>query len=90
MDPLYDALPPDSAMEVQLTARLIYEARENRRIVLDAMGAPDEDALLGRITRGEVPEHPAYEHYLAASILRDTHEAARRLMANILNEVNQR
>lgn len=89
MDPLYDALPPDSAMRVQLAARLLYETRENRRRVLAAMGVADEEALLGRISRGEIAEHPAYEHYLAACILRDTHANARQLMSDALDEVNR-
>ncbi|PKO55739.1 MAG: hypothetical protein CVU28_05435 [Betaproteobacteria bacterium HGW-Betaproteobacteria-21] len=90
MDPLYDALTPDDAMEMQLTARLIYETRENRRTVLEAMGVADEADLLGRIARSEIPEHPAYEHYLAARILRDTHDTARQLMTGALKEINQR
>jgi hypothetical protein len=89
MDPLYDALPSDSALRVQLAARLSYETRENRRRVLAAMGVADEGALLGRISRGEVAEHPAYEHYLAACILRDTHESARQLITDGLSEVNR-
>jgi len=89
MDPLYDSLPPDTAMRVHLAARLLYETRENRRRVLAAMGIADEEALLGRIRCGEVAEHPAYEHYLAACILRDTHSSARQSMADALNEVNR-
>lgn len=89
MNPLYAALPPDAAHEVQVAARLLYETRENRRAVLAAMGATDEAALLARITAGELAEHPAYEHYLAACILRDTHACARELMATTLAETNR-
>ncbi|MBL8375477.1 hypothetical protein [Accumulibacter sp.] len=89
MDPLYDALPPDTALRVQLAARLSYETRENRRRVLAAMDVADEGALLGRISRGEVAEHPAYEHYLAACILRDTHESTRQLITDALNKANR-
>lgn len=90
MDSLYDSLPPETAMEVQQLARLIYETRENRRMVLDASGVADENELLARIGRGEVAEHPAYEHYLAARILGDTHEITRILMADMLQEINRR
>lgn len=88
MDPLFDSLPPETAMQVQLASRLTYETRENRRLVLDAMGVADEAALLAAIVDGRIAEHPAYEHYLAACILRDTHAAARQAMTEALNEVN--
>jgi hypothetical protein len=90
MDPVYEQLPPDTAMEVQQVARLIYETRENRRTVLAAVGATDDAGLLERITSGDIAEHPAYEHYLAARILGETHEDLRRFMAETLQEVNRR
>lgn len=89
MDSIYDALPPDAATQVQLAARLIYETREHRRAVLDAVGAPDEETLLERIRRGDIAEHPAYEHYLAARILRATHDEARALVNATLTEVKR-
>ncbi|CAH1746990.1 conserved protein of unknown function [Thauera humireducens] len=88
-NPIYEALPPEAALELEQIARLIYESREHRRKVLDAVGAEDESTLLERIIRGDIGEHPAYEHYLAARILGDTHEAARQVMAATLKEVNR-
>jgi len=88
-NPIYEALPPDAALELEQIARLIYESREHRRKVLNAVGAEDEPTLLDRIARGDIDEHPAYEHYLAARILGDTHEAARQVMAATLKEVNR-
>lgn len=90
MNPIYDALPPDVATELQPLSRLIYETRENRRQVLQAFDAQDEASLLTRITSGELAEHPAYEHYLAARILADTQEAARGVLNERLKEVNTR
>ncbi len=90
MNSIYDAMPPDAATEVQLLARLIYETRENRRAVLEAAGADSADALLEHIAQGTIAEHPAYEHYLAARILADTHDAAREAMTQMLKEVNRR
>lgn len=87
--PIYDNLPPESAFEMERIARLIYEARENRRTVLAAMNVADEQSLLERIIDGSVNEHPAYEHYLAARILGDTHQAARELMAASLKEIKR-
>lgn len=89
MNPIYDSLPPERALEIELIARLIYETRENRRKVLDALGAADEQSLLAGIASGAVPEHPAYEHYLAARILADTHQAARETMSQHLKEANR-
>ena len=89
MNPIFDAMPPEDALELEQITRLIYEARENRRKVLDAVGAGDEAALLARIAAGEIDEHPAYEHYLAARILADTHASARELVATRLQEINR-
>ncbi|CAM5374150.1 hypothetical protein ACFQ4M_08685 [Thauera mechernichensis] len=88
MDPVYSALPPDDAAHVQRLSRLMYESRENCRDVLNALGAGSADELLARIAHAELPEHPAYEHYLAARILADTHEIARSEVARILKEAN--
>ncbi len=89
MDPIFDALPPDDALDLQRVTRLIYETRENRRAVLAAMGAADEAELLARIAAGTIDEHPAYEHYLAARILADTHATARAAVASRLQEINR-
>ena len=51
--------------------------------------AEDEAALLSRIEAGEVDEHPAYEHYLAARILADTRDATRAALAESLQEANR-
>ena len=88
MNPIYGALTPEVALELEPLSRLVYEARETRRQVLDAVGASDEASLLARIAAAEIGEHPAYEHYLAARILADTHEAARKAVAAPLHEVN--
>ena len=89
MNPIFDTLPPDEAIELQQITRLIYEARENRRKVLAAIGASDETELLARIAAGAVDEHPGYEHYLAAHILADTHETARQVVGERLREINR-
>ena len=90
MSSIYSDLEMEAATAVQQLARLIYETRENRRKVLAAAGASNEDELFARISTGALAEHPAYEPYLAARILRDTHEAARRTMADQLKELNRR
>ncbi len=84
MDPLYEALEPEQATEVSQLARVMYEAREHRRQILEEYHTDDPAELLARVAAlaaaGEA-EHPAYEHYLAVCILDDTRNAARTLMA---------
>jgi len=89
MESIYENVSPEIAEELQQTAKVIYETRENRRVVLHFAGAADEATLLESITRGTVAEHPAYELYLAARILGDTCEAAREALAARLKEVNR-
>jgi hypothetical protein len=45
--------------------------------------------LLQQIQAGEVDEHPAYEHYLAARILTDTRETVRTVVAERLMGVKR-
>jgi hypothetical protein len=82
----FDNLPHDQAAEIEQLSRLIYELREHRKDVLGLTGAADETALLERIGQAAVPEHPAYEHYLAARILADLHDTARAVLAERLLE----
>lgn len=85
----FDNLPIDAATEIEQLSRLIYELREHRKNVLGAGGAADESALLERIGRAELPEHPAYEQYLAARILGELHDTARAMLAERLKERNR-
>ena len=89
MNPIFDSVPPQDALELEQVARLIYESRENRRKVLSAVGASDEAELLARIAGGPLDELPAYVHYLAARILADPHAAARQVVGSKLQEINR-
>ena len=71
-------------------ARLAYELRENRNAILKHHDAENEAALLQQIQTGQVAEHPAYEHYLAARILADTRETVRAALAERLKEANRK
>lgn len=74
-------LEPEKAFELQSLSRLAYDLREARAGLLRFHDVDDEEGLLARITRGELPEHPAYEHYLAARVLEQTRQAAREGLA---------
>lgn len=89
MEPLYDALEPEQATEIEQLARVMYEAREHRRMILEQYHTDDPAEVLARIaamTAAGECEHPAYEHYLAVCILDETRNAARSLMAARLKE----
>jgi hypothetical protein len=89
MEPLYDAMEPEQAAEIEQLARVMYEAREHRRLILEQYHTDDPAEVLARIatmTAAGESEHPAYEHYLAVCILDETRNAARSLMAARLRE----
>ena len=79
----------ETATEIEQLARLAYELRENRNTIFRHHDAENEMALLQQIQTAKVTEHPAYEHYLAARILADTHETVRTALAERLNEANR-
>lgn len=85
----FESVAFETATEIEQLARLAYELRENRQAVLQFHEVVDEAALLQRIQSGEVAEHPAYEHYLAARILEDTRETARAALAERVKEANR-
>lgn len=85
----FENLAYDTAMELELLSKLIYELRENHHAVLQPYGATDAAALLQHIQDGAVAEHPAYEHYLAALILAETREAVRTVVTERLKEANR-
>jgi len=87
MSNYYDALPLDAAEQIEQLSRLAYELREDRRRLLAGHGADSEEALLERIRQGDVPEHPAYEHYLGASSLAATRAAVRSQLQGVLHEL---
>lgn len=74
MSQYFDRLPVDAATRIEELSRLAYELRENRRGLLERHAADDEPALLRRIAGGELPEHPAYEHYLGALALAEARD----------------
>ena len=87
MDGFFENLPLEDAEEIESLARVVYELRENRASLLNRYGVSDEGELLDRVAAGDLPEHPAYEHYLSARILEETRSAVRDTLAQLLREV---
>ncbi|AOK47030.1 MULTISPECIES: hypothetical protein [unclassified Burkholderia] len=77
-------LPNEAAQQINALSRLLYDLREDRKRLLAEFGAADEAALLARIAAGEVDEHPAYEHYVAAKTLTHTRETIREQLRALL------
>lgn len=88
MTEFYKNMRPEDAERVDELTKLTFELRENRQLLLQRHGAESEAELAGRISSGEVDEHPAYEDYLGASILRETRKAVRDELKQCLLEIN--
>lgn len=85
MESFFNNVPYDDALEIEQASRLIFELRENRAALLQGLGVDNEDELLPRIADGRLAEHPAYEQYLSARILRGTRALLRRQLAQHLS-----
>lgn len=90
MDPFYSDISPNDAIEIEQLARLMYDLRSARDKLLAELGTRDAADLLERITSGELPEHPTYEHYLSLRILADLHGQVRSDLADRVKESRTR
>lgn len=86
MKNIFNGIANDAALEMGKLTHLTYELRENRKRVLAQHCVQDEAELLSAICAGTIPEHPGYEHYLAACILDETREEARSVLAEKIEE----
>jgi hypothetical protein len=86
MKSFYEGLEQDDAELIETLSRASYELRENRKLLLEQYGAAEEKQILEKIAAHELPEHPAYEHYLSVTVLAEMQEAVRSELANILQE----
>ncbi len=87
MSGFYDGMSPDEAGNIEYSARLIFDLRENRDQLLNKYAVSDVDELRKKILAGEVGEHPAYEDYLSIQILLDTRESIRQELQTFLQEI---
>jgi hypothetical protein len=84
MSDFFRNVPNEAVLQIDTLSGLLYDLREDRKRVLAEYRADSEQQLLGRIVTGEVDEHPAYEHYLAAKILAETRETVREQLSGLL------
>jgi hypothetical protein len=82
--PFFYNVPSEAVQQIDALSRLLYDLREDRKLILAQYRASDEDTLLALIAAGEVGEHPAYDHYLAAKTLAHTREALREQLRELL------
>lgn len=87
MSDFFKNVPPDEAEHIDRIAKLAFELRENRKLLLARNDAKDEAELAAKIKSGSVAEHPAYEDYLGAAILEQTRLAIRDELKQYLLEV---
>lgn len=85
----YDHLSPADVTTLDGLARLLIELRESRAALLARHGVDSEAALLEKIRRGEIAEHPAYEDYLGAKIVDATREAIRADLREYLLRIDE-
>jgi len=88
MHVFYENLSTDDAIEIEQLSRLLYEIRVSRDTLLAQLGAASPEQALARIAAGELPEHPAYEHYLSVCTLAELHGQVRADLAERLKETN--
>ena len=88
MTQFFQNVPSEAAMQIDALSRVLYDLREDRKRILSQYQAADEAALLASIVAGEVAEHPAYEHYLAARLLDETRETLRDQLREVLVVAN--
>lgn len=84
MTPFYQNVPSEAAKQIDSISRVIYDLREDRKLILARYDVTDEAGLLARIAAGEIDEHPAYEDYLGAKTLVQTREALREQLREVL------
>ena len=89
MHVFYENLATDDAIEIEQLSRLMYEIRVSRDALLAKLGAASPEQALARIAAGELPEHPAYEHYLSLRTLAELHGQVRADLAERLKETNK-
>lgn len=79
----------EDAEQMEQLSRLMFEFRSSRDTLLKQYEVTDAAGLLDKIRRGELPEHPGYEHYLSLNILEEMRETVRNELKNFLPGVKR-
>ena len=90
MADFYEDIPVEQADQIEAISRLRYELRENHAALLKKYSVEDIQQLKQGIEQGTIPEHPAYEDYLAAAITAQTQEILREELKAYLAELQSR
>ena len=83
----FDNISPDDAGQMEQLARVIFELRVSRDDLLKRYEVADAAALLEKISKGVVEEHPGYDHYLSLHVLEGMREVVRAEMKDFLPKV---
>ncbi|MFC4527148.1 hypothetical protein ISN76_10620 [Dyella halodurans] len=75
MGSFFDYVEPQAASDIADLSRRMYEVREARKRLFIEAACLDADAMLAAVRDGRLPEHPGYEGWLAAQLMRE-HEQA--------------
>jgi hypothetical protein len=89
MNDFYANLATDDAERLDRLAKLNAHLRDNRAALLAQYLVADEAVLLEKVRAGEVPEHPAYDHYLAARLVQQMRQSVRAELDDLLRKVRR-
>jgi hypothetical protein len=89
MNDFYANLATDDAERLDRLAKLNALLRDNRAALLAQYLVADEAVLLEKVRAGEVPEHPAYDHYLAARLVQQMRQSVRAELDDLLRKVRR-
>ena len=65
MNDFYEGMPNEMALALKTALAEVNELKEHRRGLLEPYGVKSASELIEGIKSGAVPEHPAYDTYLA-------------------------
>lgn len=80
MESFFDRVEPQLAVDIAELARRMYDVRETRkRLLMNTMFA-DVGELIAGVREGLLPEHPSYEAWLAAQLMREHEDALQKAL----------
>lgn len=77
MEPFFAGLAPETALALAGLSHELYEVRETRKQLLAETDCTGAEVLYAALCSGQLPEHPAYEAWLAVIALRRQEERLR-------------